>query len=135
MADRRWMLALVLVAAFACGGDDGGDDGSDAPDTADDETPASDDFAPQDTGDDDGGSTGADSTSTGGAGGCVEAGQACTAADYCNTWICTCNAGATELMTIGSCDNGTCTADGNAACEAICQQSGGVASSFDAGCS
>ena len=130
------LASLLLVGTLACGGDDGDDDGSDAVDAANEDAPASEDFGPADSvdPDDDGGSTAADSTTTGGAGGCVEAGQACTPNDLCNTWICTCNAGATEFMTIGSCENGTCTADGNVACEAICQQSGGVASSFDAGC-
>jgi len=144
----RWVLSFVFV--LACGGDDGGDDTGN--DTAnDDETPASDDFAPQDadaslsnsageTADDDGGTTAADADGSSGAAdstgaaGCVEAGQACGPNDYCNTWICTCNAGATEFMTVGSCDAGVCTADGTAACEAICMNSGGVASAVDGGC-
>lgn len=127
------LASLALVAILACGGDDG--DGTEGDDAADEDAPASEDFGPADSnGDDEGGSSAGDSTSTGGAGGCVEAGQACSPGDLCNSWICTCNAGATEFMTVGSCDEGTCTADGDLACEAICQQSGGVASSFDAGC-
>jgi hypothetical protein len=149
MTCNRWLCAVALL--LACGGDDGGDDTGN--DTAnDDETPASDDFAPQDAdaslsnsagetaADDDGGTTAADADGSSGAadatgaGGCVEAGQACGPNDYCNTWICTCNAGRSEFMTVGSCEAGVCTLDGMVACEPICASSGGVASAVDGGC-
>jgi hypothetical protein len=133
----RWHVGLVISALlFACGDDDGGDDGNSG---SGDETPASDDFAP---GEEvataaDAGTTDSTSSSGGGegGGGCVEVGEMCTAMDFCSTWICVCNAGATELMTIGSCDAGMCSMDGTAACEPICANSGGVAMATDAGCS
>jgi hypothetical protein len=60
--------------------------------------------------------------------------MACGPQDYCNTWLCTCNAGKAEFMTIGSCVDGTCEADGNAACEAVCAAGGGVDIAADGGC-
>jgi len=151
----RWHVGLLISALLsACGGDDDGEDGNDdaADDSASgDETPASDDFAPGE--DDDasasnsGGSTGGSAGDTGsadgassssgageGGGGCVEAGGSCTTMDYCSTWICVCNAGATEFMTVGTCESGVCSTDGTAVCDPICANSGGVAMATDAGC-
>ena len=152
-----WHSRLLFSAfLFACGDDDGGDvdDGADD-DASGDERPASDDFAPGEdddaSGSNSGGSTGgtaaddaasaddaADAASSSGAddgaGGCVEVGQACTTADFCSTWICVCNAGATEFMTVGTCESGTCPTNGTSACEPICANSGGVAMATDGGC-
>lgn len=146
MTCTRWLWISTLVLSFACGGDDGDDDTGN--DSNGDETPASDDFAPMDADasvsaddggtTDGGGSTGVDASSgaadsTGG-GACIGAGEACTPNDLCNSWLCTCAAGETEFMTVGSCENGTCTTDGNAVCEPICMNSGGVAMAVDGGC-
>jgi hypothetical protein len=128
-------VALVLAA---CSDDDGGDD---AAETAGDTTPADDDFAPGDTSE---GSTSTSGSETGSADSngdttstnvpCAGAGEPCDMNTLCNSWVCTCNAGATEFMTIGTCNAGVCTADGNDVCSPICTPSGGVAMAVDAGC-
>ena len=125
---RHELVRCMFASAFfvaSCADEDDGDDGGD--EFVDEDGPADgpmDATGPVDTGVDD---------TTGGAA-CVAAGQPCVAGDLCNTWICTCNAGATEFMTVGSCSAGVCTADGTLACEPICNASGGVASAVDGGC-
>jgi hypothetical protein len=134
------LLPLVGACPSDDSDDDAGEDSANATSAADDTATSNAESTAATSGPDDDGGSGADDANTtapaddGGEGSCVEAGGACTELDYCGSWNCLCLNSGTEFMTIGSCNDGTCSTDGNEVCEGICTPNGGVMTATDLGC-